>query len=110
MKVTYLGTTTLLFDDGTNQILFDCHVTRPSIVSCIFGRLSTNRAIADRIIDEFRINRLRAIFISHSHYDHSMDAPYFARKCGADIYGSESSLNIARGGNMEEERLHSFSG
>ena len=31
MKVTYLGTTVLLFDDGKDQILFDAHVTRPSI-------------------------------------------------------------------------------
>lgn len=37
MKVTYLGTTTLLFDDGTDQILFDCHVIRPSLKN-VFNR------------------------------------------------------------------------
>ena len=31
MKITFLGTTTLLFDDGADQILFDAHFTRPSI-------------------------------------------------------------------------------
>ena len=31
LKVTYFGTTTLLFDDGKDQILFDAHVTRPSV-------------------------------------------------------------------------------
>lgn len=31
MKVTFFGTTTLLFDDGKDQILFDAHFTRPSI-------------------------------------------------------------------------------
>ena len=30
MKVTFFGTTTLLFDDGKDQILFDAHITRPS--------------------------------------------------------------------------------
>ncbi len=37
MKVTYFGTTTLLFDDGRDQILFDAHVTRPSLMKYIAG-------------------------------------------------------------------------
>ena len=108
MKVTYLGTTMLLFDDGADQLLFDCHVTRPSIPRFLFGRLTTDEAVADRVIREFRIDRLRGIFISHSHCDHVMDAPYFARRLKADVYGSASSLNVARGGGVKEERLHSF--
>ena len=32
LKVTFFGTTTLLFDDGKDQVLFDAHVTRPSLV------------------------------------------------------------------------------
>lgn len=108
MKVTYFGTTTLLFDDGADQIMFDCHVSRPSILKCLFGRLKTNKAVADKVIDDFKIDRLRAIFISHTHYDHVMDAPYFAKRCGADIYGSASTLNVARGGAVDEKRLHSF--
>ena len=31
LKITFFGTTTLLFDDGRDQILFDAHFTRPSI-------------------------------------------------------------------------------
>lgn len=31
LKVTYFGTTTLLFDDGKDQVLFDAHVTRLSV-------------------------------------------------------------------------------
>ena len=37
MKVTYFGTTTLLFDDGKDQILFDAHLTRPSIGKYVLG-------------------------------------------------------------------------
>ena len=45
MKVTYFGTTTLLFDDGKDQILFDAHITRPSLGKYITGvKESTNRA------------------------------------------------------------------
>ena len=108
MKVTYLGTTTLLFDDGKDQIMFDCHVTRPSIKRCFFGKLSTDTAISDRVIKDFGIDRLRGIFVSHSHHDHVLDVPYFAEKCRADVFGSVSALNVARGGGIGEESLHSF--
>ncbi len=109
MKVTYLGTTVLLFDDGKDQVLFDCHITRPSLWKCTCSPLRTDTEVADRVISEFGIDRLKAVFISHSHYDHVMDAPYFAEKCGADIYGSPSSLNVALGGGIPPERLHSYS-
>lgn len=109
MRVTFLGTTTLLFDDGEDQILFDCHVTRPSIPRFLFGELETDKAIADKVISQFRIRRLRAIFASHSHYDHVLDLPYVARVCGGEIYGSASTLNVARGGGIAEGRLHCFS-
>ena len=108
MKVTYLGTTMLLFDDGNDQLLFDCHVTRPSIPKFLTSKISTDTSVADRVIRDFKIDRLKGMFISHSHHDHVLDAPYFALKCGGDIYGSSSALNVARGGNVPEERLHDF--
>lgn len=108
MKITYLGTTMLLLDDGEDQLLFDCHVTRPSVPAFLFGKLKTDRAVADRVLKQFPMERLRAIFISHSHHDHVMDVPCFAKHCGCDIYASPSALNVARGGNVPEERLHAF--
>lgn len=108
MRITYLGTTTLLFDDGFDQILFDCHVTRPSLAQYMFGRLSTDQTLADRVIRQFDIHRLRGIFISHSHHDHVLDAPYFANTCQANFYGSPSAINVARGGSVPENRLYSF--
>ena len=110
MKVTFFGTTTLLFDDGTDQVLFDAHLTRPSLARYICGRGETDRALADALLEAHRVDRLRAIFISHSHHDHVMDAPHIASRCGSTIYGSPSALNVARGGGVEESRLKAFSG
>lgn len=108
MKITYLGTTVLLFDDGADQILFDCHTTRPSIRRFLFGKLSTDTAVADRVIRQFGFERLRATFASHSHYDHVLDLAYYVNQCGGDVYGSPSALNVARGGGVPEEKLHDF--
>lgn len=109
LKVTYFGTTTLLFDDGKDQILFDAHITRPSLGKYITGgRESTNRALCDEITSLHHIDRLRAVFISHTHHDHVMDAPYIANKCGAKIYGSESAKNVALGGGVSAENIVVF--
>ena len=109
LKVTYFGTTTLLFDDGKDQVLFDAHVTRPSLVRYIRNsRASTDTFLCDRLIRQHHIDRLRAIFISHTHHDHVMDAPYIANKCGAKIYGSESARNVALGGGVPDDNIVVF--
>lgn len=108
MKVTYFGTTTLLFDDGADQVFFDVHFTRPSLPRYIFGRAATDAALAADLMRIHRVDRLRAIFISHSHHDHVMDAPYVARRSGAALYGSPSALNVARGGGVAEDQLNAF--
>lgn len=110
MKITYFGTTTLLFDDGKDQVLFDCHLTRPSLARYLFGRAGTDRALADRVQKDYSIDRLRAVFISHTHHDHVMDAPYAALRTGARIFGSSSALNAARGGGVPEGALVLFRG
>lgn len=109
LKVTYFGTTTLLFDDGKDQILFDAHITRPSLGKYITGgKESTNRTLCDKLIRLHHINRLRAVFISHTHHDHVMDAPYIVNKCGAKIYGSKSAKNVALGGGVSPENITVF--
>ena len=108
MKVTFFGTTTLLFDDGKDQIFFDGHMTRPSLLKYIFGSAPTDTAVVDEELRLNHVDRLRAIFVSHSHHDHVMDVPYIASRTGAHIYGSSSALNVARGGDIPEEQLTQF--
>ena len=110
LKVTYFGTTTLLFDDGRDQILFDAHVTRPSLLRyAAGGKAETNCSMCDELIRLHHIDRLRAIFISHTHHDHVMDAPYIAKQCNAMIYGSLSAKNAALGGGVLEDHIAVFS-
>ncbi len=108
MKVTFFGTTTLLFDDGKDQIMFDAHFTRPSLMKYICGSEPTNTAMVDRMIEKHHINRLKAVFISHSHHDHVMDAPYLLNKTGAVMYGTSSAVNVGLGGNVPKDRLIEF--
>ncbi|MDO5109265.1 MAG: hypothetical protein Q4D59_04955 [Erysipelotrichaceae bacterium] len=108
MKVTFFGTTTLLFDDGKDQILFDCHFTRPSLLKYISGSEETDTKLADDLLKIHKVDRLRANFVSPSHHDHVMDVPFAAKRTGAMVYGSSSALNVCRGRGVGEEQLHEF--
>lgn len=105
VKVTFFGATTLLFDDGENQILIDGMVTRPSLFKVLTSKLETDKSLVDHILKRENIKQLRAIFVSHSHYDHALDISYIANKTKAKIYGSRSTINIGRGGNVPEDNL-----
>lgn len=108
MKVTYFGTAMLLFDDGESQLLFDCHTTRPSLVRTFAGKLKTDTAAADRIMAAYGMDRGTALFVSHTHYDHVMDMPCYAKKTACEVYGSASCLNVAAGGGVDMRRVHVF--
>ena len=108
MKITNFGTTTLLFDDGESQILFDAHFTRPSVAKFLFKKVSSDKKLINEMMQKHHIDRLKAIFVSHSHYDHVMDAPYIVKKTGATLYGSMTTKNIALGAGVHVSKMITF--
>ena len=101
VTVTWLGISTLLFDDGETQILTDATFSRISMFDiATMRRISTDVAMVNYALAEFRINRLAAIIPLHSHFDHAMDVGLVANRTSAVILGSESTANIARGANV----------
>lgn len=106
VTATWLGVTTLLFDDGETQILIDGFFSRPSLYDVLLDRPIDNDApMVNYAMDEFRMRQLAAIIPVHSHYDHAMDVGAIARRSSASVLGSESSANIARGAGVIEDQL-----
>lgn len=108
VKVTFLGVTTLLIDDGETQILIDGFFSRHPLWKVVTSQMHTNRKKVDEAISKYGINRVKAIFVSHSHYDHAFDVAYVTKKTGAVLHGSPSTLNIGRGGGLGEEQMTAF--
>jgi len=101
VTVTWLGTSTLLFDDRETQVLIDGNFTRLSPVEiALFLAVSSDLATINYALAEFRMDRLAAIVPAHSHFDHAMDVGHVANRTSAVILGSESTANIARGANV----------
>jgi len=106
VTVTWLGVTTLLFDDGESQILIDGFFSRPTLWDSILGRAVVNDAATiNYALHEFGIRRLAAIIPVHSHFDHAMDIGAIARRTSASVLGSESTANIARGAGVPEDQI-----
>lgn len=108
VKVTFFGVSTLLFDDGQTQILVDGFFSRPSMLKTLFKDIESNTPEIDRLIATHQMNRVQGLFVTHSHYDHAFDVAYVAKKTGATLYGSQSTLNIGRGGNLPEAQFSLF--
>lgn len=106
VTMTWLGTTTLLFDDGETQLLIDGFFSRPTLGDALLGRpVTSDAATINYVLDEYRMRRLAAIIPTHSHYDHAMDVGAIANRSSASILGSESTANIARGAGVPEDQI-----
>ena len=108
VKVTFFGVSTLLFDDGETQILMDGFFSRPSLLRALLTKIESDTDAIDKLVTDYKMDRVKGIFVTHSHYDHAFDVAYTAKRTGATLYGSVSTLNIGRGGGVKEERLSLF--
>jgi hypothetical protein len=82
----------------------DGFFSRPSFARLAFTRIEPNRAAIVSGLRKLEVHELAAVIPLHSHYDHAMDAPLVALQKGAQLIGSESTLNIGRGLGMPAGR------
>lgn len=98
MTVNFMGTTTLLFRDRDHALLIDGFFSRPGKLRVALGSIEPNEKKIRAALARAGIEQLDAIYVAHSHYDHAMDVAVVAEITKAQVYGSESTINIAKGG------------
>lgn len=105
VELKYLGTAGWEITDGKTVVLIDPYLSRLRRVipndDTLAGDtrpLFTNDDIAesDTAAVDAHIQRADFVLITHTHYDHTLDMPYIARKTGATVIGTESTHNVAR--------------
>ncbi len=107
LTASWFGVSAVLIRDGRSGIFIDPFFSRPGGVLRLLGnpRLTPDEAAIRRGLRDAGVERLDAVVVSHSHYDHAMDAGLVARLTGARLIGSTSTLNIGRGAGLAENRL-----
>jgi len=108
VRITFFGVSTILFDDRKTQILIDGFFSRPSMVKALTSSIASDTSLIADVIQQYGINRLNGIFVTHSHYDHGFDAGHVSKMTGAKLYGSNSTLNIGRGAGVPESQLQLY--
>ena len=105
LRVTFLGVSSLLISDGETSLMTDGFFSRPGRLKLLLGEVEPDRAVIAETLARFGVDRLAAVMVVHSHYDHSMDAPEVAMRTGAVLLGSESTANVGRGWGLPEDRI-----
>jgi L-ascorbate metabolism protein UlaG (beta-lactamase superfamily) len=67
--------------------------------------LKVESAVIDSWLKANELKKADAVLVSHSHYDHAMDAGYFMKKTGAELYGSQSTVNAAYN-EVDSKKVH----
>jgi len=92
----WLTVTSVLIEDGKTRILFDPAWTRPELRHWLnLKPLRSDEDLVKTILEENRLNKIDAVWASHSHFDHVIDAPMISKLTGAVFYTDESSERLA---------------
>lgn len=106
----FFGTTTLAFSDGQNAIMVDALLSRPDLRKVMTGEVATSPARVGDALRRAGVSRLDLLLVTHSHYDHVLDAAAIASRTGATIVGSPSTREVALGGGIPAARIRTVGG
>ncbi len=99
VRVTWLGTAGFAVEHDGHVLLLDPYLTRASLPR-LFATPQSDAALVRRLTP-----RADAIVLSHTHFDHALDAPAIARHTGARVFGSRSALHLCRSHGLPETQL-----
>ncbi len=94
----WLGTAGLDLEYEGRHLLVDPYYTRISLWELASGQCRSREDIICRHLPA----EIEAQLITHSHFDHLLDAPVIERLTGAPIVGSATSANLSRGRGTRE--------
>jgi len=104
----WLGDGTILIGDGNAAILVDPYLSRLPRERVRRGVVAPDTQRVDGTLRRAAAERLLAVIATHTTFDRAMDVPIVAARTDADIVGSASLMNVARGSAIPERRLRNF--
>lgn len=103
----WMTVASVLIDDGKTKLLFDPAWTRPGVKHLLnMEKFKSDEKLVAQILKKNDMTKIDAVFASHSHFDHVMDAPMVSKLAGAVFYTDESSARLAMA--YEESRIRTI--
>jgi L-ascorbate metabolism protein UlaG (beta-lactamase superfamily) len=106
VKVTWLGTAGLYVSDGKSSFLVDPFVSRYGLARVLTRMaLEPKMELIEGLIKKLAVPQGTPVLVSHSHYDHALDAPYFADKLHGKLIGSGSTVFVGLGAGLKQSQM-----
>ncbi|WP_182525169.1 MBL fold metallo-hydrolase [Nocardioides dongkuii] len=96
-SVTFLGVSTLLFQDAESALVSDGFFSRPSLLRVGLGKIAPDLPRIDAALARAGVSQLDAVLPVHTHFDHALDSAVVAERTGGVLVGGESAANVGRG-------------
>ena len=106
VEVRWFTVASLVLEDEETKIFFDPMFTRAGIQHWLnISDLRSDETLVASVIKEHKLEKVNALFASHSHYDHVIDAPIVSKLTGATFYvdGSSEIVDVTEPINIEIE-------
>lgn len=116
LELTYFGAAGWKITDGNVTVLIDPWPSRlkygggghPDDDRPDYAR--TDIAVSDTTLIDSLISEADFILVHHGHFDHLGDVPYIARKTGAKVIGTETTVMILRAYGIPNDQLYAVGG
>lgn len=118
LRLTYYGAAGWEITDGNVTVLVDPFLSRQKTMQGPSPHPDDKRPAYDRnkptvidkkVIDE-HITKADFILVHHSHNDHLSDVPYIAKKTGAKVIGTETTVTILKAYGVPADQLYAVRG
>lgn len=102
LRVRWTSVAGVILDDGTTTLVFDPVFTRPGILHWLgLKRLLPDTEVVHENLESLHLKKADAVFVSHEHFDHAVDASLVSRLLDARLYGGESLERIEKANQKE---------
>ena len=124
LRLTHFGAAGWSITDGATTFLLDPYLSRIRFKGRRFGPADATEvsndprpivqmdeaAETDTATVDAHVPRADYVMLSHSHFNHCMDMPYIAKKTGAVVIGTESTVNVAMNNGVPLEQTLAVNG
>lgn len=106
--VVYQGTNSLVLRKDSSTILIDPYYSRVGYCR-LLTKIKPNPQHVSEGLRSAGVETVRGILLTHTHYDHALDATEVIKQQGGILFGSGSAANLAKGAGLSSEHYQMVS-